>query len=132
MKSDAEILTTALVRFEQKISQVTERMKDIDRHLGIRYSTSARAQIGEGEPKRRSIGTLAKKRIAAAQKEQWAEFHKQKGELSNPVVTKAAVNTPANKPALKPKGKLSETQKTRLGRKAERGLGYESSQTDAG
>ena len=65
MKTDAEILSMAraLVGFEQKIAKVMERIKDIERHLGIAEAQKKRwvAFYEEKESEKPAAKTPVKK-----------------------------------------------------------------------
>jgi hypothetical protein len=80
--TDTGLLQAALVGYQHQKEQIEAKIAEIQRQIGGR----AKAQAGTASPtsseetprKRKPLSAAARKRIAAAQKKRWAEFHKSK------------------------------------------------------
>jgi hypothetical protein len=70
------LLEAALIGYQHQAEQIAEKIAEIRRQLGGKPSAAPKAAAGHG--KKRSMSAAARKRIAAAQKKRWAEYHKQK------------------------------------------------------
>jgi hypothetical protein len=95
---DTELLTAALAGYQQRLSEIDEKMAAIRRQLGIRRdgrrsSVAAEATVEEAPPrKRRRMSRAGKARIIAALKKRWAAYHKaqEAGAGQRPAMKKTA------------------------------------------
>jgi hypothetical protein len=79
--SDNALLEAALIGYQHQADQLAEKIADIRRQLGGKSpSASPKATAAAVPGKKRSMSTAARKRIAAAQKKRWAEYHRLKEE----------------------------------------------------
>lgn len=79
MKTDQAILEAALIGYQHQLSQIQEKMADLRRQLGGKASAGVSVGGGAAVPgRKREMSAAARKRIAAAQKKRWAEYHKLK------------------------------------------------------
>lgn len=101
---DSSILMAAMAGYEFQLQAINEAMAEIRRQLGHRSSGSSTSPVAGAPHARRQMSAEAKKRIAAAQKKRWANFHAQQGEAS----AKAAPKKSA------PKRKMSAERKAAL------------------
>ena len=74
---DHALLEAALIGYQHQADQLAEKIAEIRRQLGGK-TQSAAPKAAAAPVKKRSMSTAARKRIAAAQKKRWAEYHKQK------------------------------------------------------
>ena len=90
---DGSILEMALVGYQAERGKIEEKMAEIRQRLGKGpAATAAPATTGEAAPKR-NISVAARKRIAAAQKKRWREFHARQQESAKPKAVKQARKT---------------------------------------
>jgi hypothetical protein len=75
--NDHTLLEAALIGYQHQASQIAEKIADIRRQLGGK-SPSAAPKAAATPGKKRSMSAAARKRIAAAQKKRWAEYHRLK------------------------------------------------------
>ncbi|HTS64991.1 MAG TPA: hypothetical protein VMH28_23370 [Candidatus Acidoferrales bacterium] len=94
-KHDVSILEAALIGYQSELAKIDAAMEAIRAQLGGRT-----VQADSPGPGRRPMSAAARRRIAAAQKKRWAQFH------SRP-------KGPAKKAAA-PKRKLSPAAKAKL------------------
>jgi hypothetical protein len=76
MTHDSSVLEAALVGYQVELTRINQAMAEIRKRIG--GATSAPGQVSS--PRKRELSASARKRIAAAQKKRWAEYHKQKEE----------------------------------------------------
>ena len=91
MITDRDILEAALIGFQTKSAQIEAKIAQIKAQLGGSAQPAARAvqsgmAVAAAPPvaasataKKRTMSPLARKRIAAAQKKRWADYHKKQG-----------------------------------------------------
>ena len=73
--NDHALLEAALIGYQHQAEQITEKIADIRRQLGGKPSAAApKATAAPG--RKRQMSAAARKRIAAAQKKRWAEYHR--------------------------------------------------------
>ena len=72
MLINAELLQAALSGYQAEYARIQQAMAEIRRELG---SSTASTPKPVAEGKKRTMSAAARKRIAAAQKKRWAEFH---------------------------------------------------------
>ena len=74
------LLEAALIGYQHQAEQISEKIAEIRRQLsGKSASAGPKAATAAAVPgKKRSMSAAARKRIAAAQKKRWAEYHKLK------------------------------------------------------
>jgi hypothetical protein len=76
--NDHALLEAALIGYQHQAAQLAEKIADIRRQLGGKSPSAA--PTAASPRKRRPMSAAARKRIAAAQKKRWAEYHsKQEG-----------------------------------------------------
>ena len=75
---DTATLKMALIGYQSQLTQITEKMMEIRKHLG-----RAASNVGDGgmpAPRRKHhMSAEGRKRVAAAQRKRWAAFHKGAG-----------------------------------------------------
>ena len=71
---DKSILEAALIGYEAERRKLQEKIADIQRRLGRRSTRTTPGVDGAPRPKRQ-MSAAARKRIVAAQKKRWAEYH---------------------------------------------------------
>ena len=79
MASDHEILQAALIGYQVEIDRIDKLMADIRAQIGGRVPEASDSAFSPPEAEhrpRRKMSAAARKRIAAAQKKRWAEYHK--------------------------------------------------------
>jgi hypothetical protein len=74
--NDHALLEAALIGYQHQAEQLAAKIADIQRQLGGKSPAAAPKAAGTG--KRRAMSAAARKRIAAAQKKRWAEYHRLK------------------------------------------------------
>jgi hypothetical protein len=76
MQIDHSILEAALVGYQFQLKAVQEKIAVLRAQMGHKaaHATVSPAST-DGAPKKRTMSASARKRIAAAQKKRWAEFH---------------------------------------------------------
>ncbi len=72
---DAGILSAALEGLELQKQRLEQQIAEVRRLLGARTRRAAAVAVEAKKP-RRSLSAAARKRIAAAQRKRWAEWHK--------------------------------------------------------
>ncbi len=78
---DHALLEAALIGYQHQADQLAEKIADIRRQLGGKTSAATSSPKTAAVPgKKRSMSAAARKRIAAAQKKRWAEYHRLKAE----------------------------------------------------
>jgi hypothetical protein len=77
MQIDHAVLEAALVGYQFQLKTVQEKMAVLRSEMGHKTARVAVATVTgeEGAPTKRTMSAAARKRIAAAQKKRWAEFH---------------------------------------------------------
>jgi hypothetical protein len=78
MQIDHSVLEAALVGYQFQLKRVQEKIAVVRAQMGhktARVAVAMGAISDEGAPKKRTMSAAARKRIAAAQKKRWAEFH---------------------------------------------------------
>ena len=98
-KIDRSLLEAALVGFSHKLGDVTLKIAEIKRMLGVRQA----AKPSRTQGKRKPLSAAARARIGAAQKARWAAQKKQQTQTA----------TPANQPTRK-KRKISPAARKRM------------------
>ena len=102
MPNDQSLLQAALIGYEQQRAEIEQRITDLRRQLGGRQGTAAgSAASAVRVTGRRQMSVAARKRIAAAQRKRWKQFH----QAQAPAAKRA---TPA------PKRKMSAAAKKRI------------------
>jgi len=80
--SDPAFLSAALEGLELQKQRIEDQIRQVKAMLGRRRGTDGApelALVAAATPrKKRTLSPAARKRIAAAQKKRWAEFHKSK------------------------------------------------------
>lgn len=75
--NDHALLEAALIGYQHQLEQIESKMAELRRQLGGKR-TGATAKTAATPGKKRQMSAAARKRIAAAQKKRWAEYHKLK------------------------------------------------------
>ena len=75
--NDHALLEAALIGYQHQAAQLAEKIAEIRRQLGGK-TPSAAPKAAATPTKRRTMSAAARKRIAAAQKKRWAEYHRNK------------------------------------------------------
>lgn len=99
---DTSLLQMALVGYETERQKIEQKIADIRRQLNGASSRLAGPIASNGLRTSRNMSAAARRRIAAAQKKRWAEYHKAHG---------SAV---AKHPATRPKRTLSAAGRKRI------------------
>ena len=73
---DLSTLQMALVGYQIEQKKIEEKIREIQAQLKGRASSSAPASSEKPARAKRVLSPAARKRIAAAQKKRWADFHK--------------------------------------------------------
>ena len=81
---DQTILEAALVGYQHQIEEIEAKMSEIRRQLGNPDAEAEPTAETEPKAKRRSMTAAARRRISAAQKKRWADFHKTQDEPALP------------------------------------------------
>ena len=76
--NDQALLEAALIGYQHQLDQIEAKMADLRRQLGGKAPASAAKAPVTGSGKKREMSAAARKRIAAAQKKRWAEYHRLK------------------------------------------------------
>jgi hypothetical protein len=77
--NDQAILEAALIGYQHQLDQIEAKMADLRRQLGGKSTpTAPKASAPAASGKKREMSSAARKRIAAAQKKRWAEYHRLK------------------------------------------------------
>jgi hypothetical protein len=78
MQVDTATLQMALIGYQSQLTQITEKMMEIRKHLG-----RAGSKVGDGDVpasrRKRHMSAAGRKRVAEAQRKRWAAFHKGAG-----------------------------------------------------
>lgn len=106
---DRSLLEAALIGYGVELEKIQERIAAIRQQLGGGRVAHVATSTSKSKP-RRKMSASAKKRIAAAQKKRWAEWHAKQGK---PAAKKASVKKVAVKKSA-PKRKLSPERKAAL------------------
>jgi hypothetical protein len=72
-------LRHALIGYQLELGRLIGKIAEIESLLGGNKPARQIATVSDKAPTKRVLSPAARKRIAAAQKKRWAEFHKQKG-----------------------------------------------------
>jgi hypothetical protein len=72
MELDIATLQAALVGYQAKHDEITTKMAEIRKRI---HGGDEPFPVGTTPRKKRKMSAAARKRIAAAQKKRWAEFH---------------------------------------------------------
>ena len=75
MPFDRKTLEAALIGYQAQKEKLDQAMADIRRQLGGKSEPNQHAGVATPERKRRTMSTAARKRIAAAQRKRWADYH---------------------------------------------------------
>lgn len=75
--NDQTLLEAALIGYQHQADQLAEKIADIQRQLGGK-SSNGTPKLATVPGKKRAMSAAARKRIAAAQKKRWAEYHRLK------------------------------------------------------
>src|SRR5579872_5484246 len=78
MRNDDSLLQAALIGYQHQRELIEAKIAEIQSQLGSSADTSSLVTS------KRGLNTSARKRIAAAQRKRWAEFHEQRGESVRP------------------------------------------------
>jgi hypothetical protein len=73
MRTDYSLLEAALIGYQHQRELLAQKIAEIQEQLG-----NAPDVDSDDGPRKRSMNTAARKRIALAQKKRWAEYHKTK------------------------------------------------------
>jgi hypothetical protein len=81
--NDHALLQAALIGYQHQAEQLAGKIADIRRQLGGKSpaaasKAAAATDTAPAPGKKRSMSAAARKRIAAAQRKRWAEYHKLK------------------------------------------------------
>jgi hypothetical protein len=93
---DNSLLEMALIGYAEQRREIENAIAAIRSQLRERSTPVAT----DGARPRRKLSAAARKRIAAAQKKRWKEFHQQKAEAGKPKATAKTKLSPARKAAL--------------------------------
>jgi hypothetical protein len=74
--TDHALLEAALFGYQHQREQIDAKIAELRHELGAKSPAAAKAPAPAGH--KRQMSTAARKRIAAAQKKRWAEYHKAK------------------------------------------------------
>jgi hypothetical protein len=69
-------LEAALIGYQHQLELIEAKVADLRRQLGGKSPAAATKNAGSG--RKREMSAAARKRIAAAQKKRWAEYHRLK------------------------------------------------------
>jgi hypothetical protein len=72
--NDHALLEAALIGYQHQAAQLAEKIADIRRQLGGKSASAA--STAPSPNKRHPMSAAARKRIAAAQKKRWEEYHR--------------------------------------------------------
>jgi hypothetical protein len=75
--TDKALLEAALIGYRHQAEEIAEKIADIRRELGGKSPVAA-PKAAPAPGKKRAMSAAARKRIAAAQKKRWAEYHRLK------------------------------------------------------
>ena len=76
--SNHDLLEAALVGYQAQLKTIDERILEIRSQIGGSARKATVVSDGAAAPKRH-MSAAARKRIAAAQRERWKEYHKEHG-----------------------------------------------------
>ena len=76
MPTDSSLLEAALIGYQLQRDRIDKAIAELRQRLG---GQKAPAISSDGERPQRKMSAAARKRIGAAQKKRWAEFHKKRG-----------------------------------------------------
>ena len=75
--ADANFLAAALLGYEQRRSEIMEKMAELRHQIGFRADARAASKDGAAPARtRRRMSAAGRKRIAAAQRKRWAALKK--------------------------------------------------------
>jgi hypothetical protein len=75
--NDHALLEAALIGYQHQLDQIESKMAELRSQLGGK-SPAAAAKTAAVPGRKRQMSAAARKRIAAAQKKRWAEYHRLK------------------------------------------------------
>jgi hypothetical protein len=76
MPTDSSLLEAALIGYQLQRERIDKAIAELRQRLG---GKTVPAISSDGVRPKRKMSAAARKRIAAAQKKRWAEFHKRQG-----------------------------------------------------
>ena len=76
--NDHALLEAAVIGYQHQVAQIEEKIPEIPRQLGGKPPVAASKTAAAVPGKKREMSGAARKRIAAAQKKRWAEYHRLK------------------------------------------------------
>src|SRR6516164_6634368 len=89
--SDNSILETALVGLRHQHSELTQKIAEIHRHLGIRGPrTTSTSSSPVAAPRKGRMSAASRKRIGEATRKRWAAYRAQKAAAKKPAAKKAS------------------------------------------
>ena len=74
LSKDVSLLQAALIGYQQRRAEIDRAIAEINAKLGGK--TASPVMDGQSARRRKPLSAAARKRIAAAQKERWAEYRK--------------------------------------------------------
>ena len=75
--NDQALLEAALIGYQHQLEQIETKIADLRRQLGGKSPAPAAKSVAT-PGRKREMSAAARKRIAAAQKKRWAEYHRLK------------------------------------------------------
>lgn len=75
--NDQALLEAALIGYQHQLDQIQAKMADLRQELGGKLP-AAEPKSANVSGRKRHMSAAARKRIAAAQKKRWAEYHRLK------------------------------------------------------
>jgi hypothetical protein len=98
--SDNSILEAALIGLQHQRSELTQKIAEIHRRLGIRAPrTTSTSASPVAAPRKRRMSAAARKRIGEATRKRWAAYRAQKAAAAKPAAKNLAKKGPAAKKA---------------------------------
>jgi hypothetical protein len=104
---DPELLSAALIGYEHERTVIVEKIAEIRRQLG------AAAPSANGAKPRRQMSAAGRKRIAAAQRQRWASFHKAQKPAKKTVTVQRGTAQPTRRMSAAARKRISEATKKR-------------------
>jgi len=74
--TDHALLEAALIGYRHQREQIDAKIAELRKEIGGKPPAAAKAPAPAVTGKKRQMSAAARKRIAAAQKKRWAEYHK--------------------------------------------------------
>jgi hypothetical protein len=89
--SDNSILEAALIGLQHQHSELTQKIAEIHRRLGIRAPrTTSTSASPVAAPRKGRMSAAARKRIGEATRKRWAAYRAQKAAAKKPAIKKAS------------------------------------------